>query len=76
MGRAGVSARTAKNWLSGTTGPTGTHLVELMRTSDHVLEAVLQMAGRKLDPTTGATEAGELLKRAHDILERHTGWGM
>lgn len=71
MRRTGVSARTAKNWLSGTTGPTGAHLVELIRTSDHVFEAVLQMAGRNPDPTAGAIEASELLKRALDILERH-----
>ena|ERR1700722_8865811 len=75
MRRTGVSARTAKNWLSGTTGPTGAHLVELMRTSDHLFEAVLQMAGRNLDPMAGATEASELMKRALSLLERHAGHG-
>jgi len=70
MRRTGVSARTAKNWLSGTSGPTGVHLVELMRTSDEVFEAVLHMAERETDPPAGtATEASRLLKRALGLLE-------
>lgn len=44
-----------------------------MRTSDDVFEAVLQMAGRNLDPTASAAEASALRKRARDRLERHAG---
>jgi hypothetical protein len=43
----GASDRTAKNWLSGTCGPSGDHLVQLARESDAVLEAVLKLAGRQ-----------------------------
>ncbi len=42
----GVSERTAKNWLAGTHGPAGEHLVELMRNSNEVMAAVLSLAGR------------------------------
>lgn len=42
----GASERTVKNWLSGTNGPSGDHLVELVRRSDIVLSALLGLAGR------------------------------
>ncbi|OSI34586.1 hypothetical protein [Bradyrhizobium canariense] len=38
--------RAVKNWFSAKNGPTGRHLVDLVRTSDEVLEAVLRMSGR------------------------------
>ena len=38
--------RTAKHWLSGIHGPSGVHLVQLLRNSDEVLKAVLILAGR------------------------------
>ncbi len=41
-----VSERTAKNWLSGNHGPSGEHLIVLMRCSDEVLSSVLEIAGR------------------------------
>lgn len=41
-----ASDRTARNWLSGTAGPSGYHLLGLMRESDAVLAAVLEMSGR------------------------------
>ena len=41
-----VSERTAKNWISGSYGPAGEHLIELMRHSDTVLAVVLELAGR------------------------------
>src|SRR5258707_12685451 len=46
MGWTGASERAAKNWLAGTHGPSGRHLVALVRHSDQVLEAFLMMAGR------------------------------
>ena len=45
----GASGRTVKNWVSGSRGPSGIHLVALMRNSDATLEAVLKMACRERD---------------------------
>ncbi|SDC01700.1 hypothetical protein SAMN05216185_101190 [Pseudomonas guariconensis] len=41
-----ASERTAKHWLAGSHGPSGLHLIELMRHSDHALQAVLELAQR------------------------------
>jgi hypothetical protein len=43
----GASERTVKNWLSGSSGPSGEHLIALMHHSDEALEAVLRLAGRE-----------------------------
>jgi hypothetical protein len=43
----GANERTAKNWLAGANGPSGEHLLYLMRNSDPVFECVLQLAGRQ-----------------------------
>jgi hypothetical protein len=43
----GAGARTAKHWLAGSAGPSGVHLIALMRSSDAVFEAVLELAGRR-----------------------------
>jgi hypothetical protein len=65
----GASARTAKNWLSGAAGPSGAHLVELMKSSDLVFETVLGMAGRGQVLTGGKmAEARELLRRADALF--------
>lgn len=42
----GANERTAKNWLSGTNGPSGEHLLQLMRNSDRVFEFVLRLSHR------------------------------
>lgn len=42
-----ASERTAKCWLAGANGPSGEHLVVLIRNSDAVLEAVLLLAERQ-----------------------------
>ena len=60
----GVSERTAKNWFSGTHGPSGEHLVELMRCSDEVLATVLKAAGRH------GCKAGILLSELRTALLR------
>jgi hypothetical protein len=44
----GASDRTAKNWLNGSFGPSGCHLIQLARESDIVLATVLGLAGRNL----------------------------
>jgi hypothetical protein len=43
----GAGERTVKSWLAGISGPSGQHLVDLIRHSDCVLEAVLLLAGRQ-----------------------------
>jgi hypothetical protein len=35
-----------RNWFDGRNGPSGEHLVDLVRHSDEVLEALLAMCGR------------------------------
>ena len=47
MAYTGAGERTVKNWFGGKNGPNGENLVELVRHSDEVLEALLLMAGRK-----------------------------
>ena len=42
----GASERTVKGWLSGTSGPSGEHLIALLQNSDTLLERVLGLAGR------------------------------
>jgi hypothetical protein len=43
----GANERTAKNWLSGANGPSGEHLLKLIRNSDRVFECVLTLSNRK-----------------------------
>jgi hypothetical protein len=43
----GAGERTVKNWLAGTSGPSGQHLVDLIRNSDNVLTVLLILAGRQ-----------------------------
>ena len=42
----GASDRTARNWMSGSAGPSGYHLICLARESNAVLSAMLAMSGR------------------------------
>lgn len=43
----GANERTVKNWLAGSSGPSGSHLVDVMRHSNGVFAAVLVMSGRE-----------------------------
>jgi len=43
----GASERTAKNWLSGACGPSGSHLIAIIGQSDEALDSVLSQAGRR-----------------------------
>jgi hypothetical protein len=43
----GANEKTVKNWFSGRYGPSGEHLVSLVRHSDDVLGAFLSLAGRQ-----------------------------
>lgn len=42
----GANERTVKNWLAGRYGPSGSHLVSIVRHSNAALESFLAMAGR------------------------------
>lgn len=42
----GASDRTVKHWLSGRYGPSGEHLMALAHHSDHVMLAIVRLAGR------------------------------
>lgn len=42
----GAGERTVKNWLAGTSAPSGEHLVDLIRHSNDVLEVFLILSGR------------------------------
>ncbi len=43
----GANGRTVRNWFEARNGPSGHHLVALMRHSPSVAEAVLGMSGRR-----------------------------
>src|SRR5262245_43048086 len=43
----GAGERTVKNWLAGVSGPSGQHLVNLIRHSDEALEVLLILADRQ-----------------------------
>lgn len=47
VGWTGANERTVKNWLSGTYGPSGPHLVGLAKHSSAVLESFLLMSRRE-----------------------------
>ncbi|MEX0328904.1 MAG: XRE family transcriptional regulator [Ruegeria sp.] len=70
----GVSERTAKNWLAGSHGPTGEHLVELMRNSNEVLAAVLSLSGRgELKVGAGLHETRENVLQLLEVLDSLLG---
>jgi hypothetical protein len=56
----GVSERTAKNWIAGSYGPSGEHLIGLMKHSDRVMDVVLELAGRH---ETLAMQRVEIVRR-------------
>jgi hypothetical protein len=58
----GANERTVKNWLSARRGPRGEHLICLLRHSDKVLEAVMQLAGRD------RVMAGKAVRDARNML--------
>ncbi len=76
----GACERTAKNWLSGTRGPAGEHLIELLRNSDRVLEAILRLATREsslrlLDFLEARARLREMLQKFDDLLEPSASGG-
>jgi hypothetical protein len=59
----GANERTTKNWLSGANGPSGEHLLEIIRNSDLVFECVLQLIDRKV------VLSHRKLEEVHDALQ-------
>jgi hypothetical protein len=71
----GAGERTAKNWLAGTRGPTGEHLLSLVRNSNAVLEAFLRLAGRESSWATlslheARTRFVEMLRNFDELLDQ------
>jgi hypothetical protein len=63
----GASERTVKNWFAATRGPTGEHLVSLVRHSDGVLHAFLRLSGREASMV--AVNLADARSRLVEILE-------
>ncbi len=63
----GASERTIKNWYAGTHGPSGEHLVSLIRDSDAVFAVVLSLAGR--DQAISATKLIEAREKLLEISQ-------
>lgn len=65
----GANERSVKNWWAAKNGPSGAHLINLIRFSDEVLETVLEMAGRnELLKAKSVVDAKNDLKVIHDRL--------
>lgn len=62
----GASERTVKNWFAGTKGPSGDHLIVLVRYSDAVLDGFLQLAGRQ--QVVLGQELAQARNKVRDIL--------
>jgi hypothetical protein len=77
MGWTGACERTAKNWLAGTRGPAGEHLIFLLRNSDAVLDEVLRLSERQassrlLDLFQARATLREMLQKFDELLDRPT----
>ena len=70
----GVSERTSKNWIAGSHGPAGEHLIELLRNSDEVVATVLSLSARtELQIAAGLQEARETLLQALGTVDALLG---
>jgi hypothetical protein len=63
----GAGERTVKNWLTGVSGPSGQHLVDLIRHSDDVLEILLLLAGRQ--KITATMKLADLRKKLAGMVQ-------
>ena len=63
----GANEKTVKNWLSGTYGPSGAHLVALARHSDEVLATFLALADRR--HLMAALKVAVMEKIAESVLQ-------
>ena len=70
----GVSERTSKNWIAGSHGPAGEHLIQLLRNSDEVVATVLSLSARtELHIAAGLHEARETLLQALGTVDALLG---
>jgi hypothetical protein len=67
----GARERTVKNWLAGSNGPSGHHLVALVQHSEEVFGTLLRLSGRPpsidLDRLVAAHEALANVLKALDV---------
>ncbi|MBR1129502.1 MULTISPECIES: hypothetical protein [Bradyrhizobium] len=63
----GANERTVKNWFAGHYGPSGDHLVTLIKHCDAVLMAVLSMADR--DQLVMSARIEDIERRLAELLE-------
>jgi hypothetical protein len=63
----GANERTVKNWFSGHCGPSGDHLITLIKHCDEVLSVVLLMADRH--QLLAASKLDEIEKRLIELTE-------
>ncbi|MET4200738.1 hypothetical protein [Bradyrhizobium sp. LA6.12] len=63
----GAHERTVKNWFAGRYGPSGDHLVTLIKHCDAVLMAVLSMANR--DQLLIGAKIEDIERRLAELLE-------
>jgi hypothetical protein len=61
-----ANERTVKNWLSGVNGPSGEHLLEIIRNSDLAFQCVLRLADRRL------SLSNRKLEELRDVLQNTT----
>jgi hypothetical protein len=64
----GAGERTVKNWLAGISGPSGQHLVDLIRHSDDVLAVLLILAGRQ--QTAAAQKLVDVRNKLAETIEQ------
>lgn len=70
----GVSERTSKNWIVGSHGPAGEHLIQLLRNSDEVVAAVLSFSARtELKIAAGLQESRETLLQVLGTMDALLG---
>ncbi|MEG5266316.1 hypothetical protein TRP66_18655 [Pseudomonas sp. JDS28PS106] len=62
-----ANEKTVKNWMAGSSGPSGKHLVALVKHSDLALAAFLGMAGRPQALT--ASELPVLRQKLQTVIE-------
>lgn len=73
---ADANERAVRNWFEAKNGPSGMHLVSLIQHSDHVLEALLTLAGRaELVERLALTELCAGLRELLERLDRAASAG-
>ena len=66
----GASERAVRNWLTASKGPSGEHLVVLIRHSQTLLEVVLERAGRDHSiAVNGLIAAWEVLQELLGVID-------